>query len=54
MFHNEEIFHLARSDMKTVHGKNVETWTPPEEAAIACNARWVRRFLAELKERDSA
>ncbi len=29
MFHNEDFFGLARSDMKTVHGKNVETWIPP-------------------------
>ncbi len=40
--------------MKTVHGKNVETWTPPKEAAIAHNEQQVRRFLVELKERDSA
>jgi hypothetical protein len=40
--------------VKTVHGKNVETWTPPKEAAIAHNEQQVRRFLVELKERDSA
>ena len=33
--------------------RNVDSWTPPDTAAIIWKARQVRRFLAELKERDS-
>ena len=47
---NEEFYGLARSDFKSVHGKLIENWTPPDTAAINRNARRIRRFLFELKE----
>lgn len=52
-YHNEEFYGLARSDFKSVHGKNIDHWIPPETAAINRNARRVRRFLLELKENDN-
>ncbi len=55
-YHNEEFCGLARSDYKSIHSKSVDKWTPPDDAAIAWNARRLRRFLAEIKqgERDIA
>jgi len=49
-YHNEEFFGLARSDYKSIHGKSVDKWTPPDDAAIARNARRVRRFCADIKQ----
>jgi hypothetical protein len=43
---------LARSDFKSVHGKNIDHWSPPDISAINRNVRRVRRFLLELKEND--
>jgi hypothetical protein len=48
-YHNEEFYGLARSDFRSVHGKNVESWTPPDTAAINRNARRIRRFVAEIQ-----
>ena len=49
-YHNEEFFGLARSDHKSIHGKSVDKWTPADDAAIARNARRVRRFRADIKQ----
>lgn len=48
-YHNEEFYGLARGDFRSVHGKNVDSWTPPDIAAINRNARRIRRFVAEIK-----
>ena len=48
-YHNEEFYGLARSDFRSVHGKNVESWTPPDTASINRNARRIRRFVAEIQ-----
>ena len=44
------IMGLARSDLRSVHGKNVESWTPPDTAAINRNARRIRRFVTEIQQ----
>jgi hypothetical protein len=52
-YHNENFYGLARSDYRTVHGKNVEGWTAPDDKAFERNARHVRRFMAEIRSEAS-
>ena len=48
-YHNKNFYGLARSDYRTVHGKNVEGWTAPDDKAFERNARRVKRFRAEIR-----
>ena len=52
-YHNENFYGLARSDYRTVHGKNVEGWTAPDDKAFERNARRVKRFMAEIRSEAS-
>ena len=52
-YHNENFYGLARSDYRTVHGKNVEGWTAPDDKAMERNARRVKRFMAEIRTEAS-
>ena len=52
-YHNENFYGLARSDYRTVHGKNVEGWTAPDDKAFERNARRVKRFMAEIMSEAS-
>ncbi len=49
-YHNEEFYGLARSDFRSVHGKNVESWTPSDTSAISRNVRRSRRYVAEIQQ----
>jgi len=44
LFHSEEFFGLARSDYKTVHGKEVSAWKPPSKQTIEINERRIKNF----------
>jgi hypothetical protein len=48
-YHNENFYGLARSDYRTVHCKNVEGWTAPDDKAFEGNARHVKRFMAKIR-----
>jgi hypothetical protein len=52
-YHNENFYGLARSDYRTVHGKNVERWTAPDDKAFERNTRHVKRFMAENRSEAS-
>jgi hypothetical protein len=52
-YHNENFYGLARSDYRTVHSKNVEGWTAPDDKAFERNARRVKRFMAEIRSEAS-
>ena len=44
LFHSEEFFGLARSDYKTVYGKEVSAWKPPSKQTIERNEGALRIF----------
>ena len=52
-YHNENFYGLIQSDYRTVHDKNVEGWTAPDDKAIERNARRVKRFMAEIRSEAS-
>jgi hypothetical protein len=53
-YHNQEFYGLARGDYRTVHGKNVLKWTPPDDKAIARNARRVKRIMGEIMSEEGS
>ena len=52
-FNNENFYGSAQSDYRTVHGKNVEGWTAPDDKAFERNARHVKRLMAEIRSEAS-
>ena len=52
-YHSENFYGLARSDYRTVHGKNVEGWTAPDDKAFERNDWRVKRFVAEIRSEAS-
>ena len=48
-YHSHEFFGLSRSDCKDLFGNKIETWRPLTEAAMAKNARKIRRWMNEME-----
>jgi hypothetical protein len=53
LFHSEEFFGLARSDYKTVHGKEVSAWKPPSKQTIERHERRIKNFQNVIKDEET-
>ncbi len=53
LFHGEEFFGLARSDIKAVHGKDVSGYRAPDKGTIARNVLCIRCFVMEINDNET-
>jgi hypothetical protein len=53
LFHSEEFFGLARSDYKTVHGKEVSAWKPPSKQTIERHERRIKNFQNVIQDEET-
>ena len=51
-YHNHDFFGLSRSDHNLLHGKELRTWTKPNDFIVLKNARKIVKWRKEIEEQD--
>ena len=52
-YHSHEFFGLSRSDKAELEGKDLRSWTPPNNYVVSKNARKIKRWKRELEDTNN-